>query len=213
MLAWCTTEKIDCLYFLSASDDAATDRVVATRGFELVDIRLTMEWRGLASVMPPEVRSSRPEDVEPLKALVRTNHSDSRFYYDRHFSQGECDALYETWIERSCAGYASIVLVAERDGQPAGYITCDLHDTYGQIGLLGVGAAWRGQRIGSTLISGALHWFGEQGIERVRVVTQGRNIQAQRVYQRSGFISAQLELWYHRWFNRISPETAHVTRP
>ncbi len=213
VLAWCATEKIDCLYFLSASDDAATIRVAETRGFGLVDIRLTLEWRGITPVAAPEVRSSRPEDVEPLKALARTNHRDTRFYYDGHFSQAECDALYETWIERSCNGYASVVLVAEREGQLAGYITCDLHDSYGQIGLLGVGSAWQGQRIGPALINGALHWFGEHGIERVSVVTQGRNLRAQRVYQRSGFLSAQLELWYHRWFNRVSPETVDVMRP
>ena len=111
-------------------------------------------------------------------------------------------AVAGTWIERSCTGYADAVLVAERDGRPAGYITCDLSHSYGQIGLLGVGEAWQGQHIGPALINGALHWFGERGIEWVQVVTQGRNIRAQRAYQRCGFVSAQMQLWYHRWFTQ-----------
>jgi ribosomal protein S18 acetylase RimI-like enzyme len=134
--------------------------------------------------------------------MARVNHRDTRFYYDGHFSQRECDTLYETWIERSCNGYTDAVLVAERDRQPAGYITCDLHGDYGQIGLLGVGEAWQGQGIGQALIDAALHWFGERGIERVQVVTQGRNHRAQRAYQRRGFVSSEVQLWYHRWFER-----------
>ena len=134
--------------------------------------------------------------------MARTNHRDTRFYYDGHFSVEAADRLYETWIERSCTGYADAVLVAERDGQLAGYITCDLHDSYGQIGLLGVGEGWQGQGIGSTLINGALHWLSTRGVDKVQVVTQGRNLRAQRVYQRCGFVSAQLELWYHRWFTQ-----------
>jgi len=34
------------------------------------------------------------------------------------------------------------------------------------------------------------------------VVTQGRNLAAQRLYQRNGFVTASLQLWYHRWFPR-----------
>ena len=30
----------------------------------------------------------------------------------------------------------------------------------------------------------------------------GRNLAAQRLYQRSGFVTASLQLWYHRWFLR-----------
>jgi len=200
VVAWCEAERIECLYFLSESDDAATIQVVEARDFGLVDIRMTLNHIGSVPAAIERPRSSHIGDIEAIKRLARTNHRDTRFYYDRHFSVEEADRLYETWIEQSCNGYADAVLVVERNGEPAGYITCDLHEGYGQIGLLGVGEAWQGQGIGSTLINGALHWFGERGIERVQVVTQGRNVRAQRVYQRSGFVTAQMQLWYHRWF-------------
>lgn len=199
-LVWCAQEKIDCLYFLAESDDAETVQAVEAHGFALADVRLTLEWRGAISISPNDIRLSRSEEIDALKTMARRNHRDTRFYYDSHFSIAEADRLYETWIERSCKGYADAVLVAERNGQPAGYITCDLRDGYGQIGLLGVGEAWQGQGIGPILINGALHWFGEHGIEWVQVVTQGRNVRAQRVYQRCGFVSMQMQYWYHRWF-------------
>jgi dTDP-4-amino-4,6-dideoxy-D-galactose acyltransferase len=199
-LAWCAAERSACLYFLADSDNAETVRAAEARGFALVDIRMTLERRGAPPAPSEGIRASRPEDIDSLKAMARVNHRDTRFYYDGHFAQTACDALYETWIERSCNGYADAVLVAEREGQPAGYITCDDHHDYGQIGLLGVGEAWQGQRVGPALIDGALHWFGARGIERVQVVTQGRNVRAQRAYQRCGFVTARAQLWYHRWF-------------
>ncbi len=202
-LAWCADERIECLYFLADADDAETVRAVEARGFALVDIRCTLERRGDPPSLPVGIRPSQPEDIAALKAMASVNHRDSRFYYDGHFPQALCDTFYATWIERSCADYADAVLVAERDGEPAGYITCDLHGDYGQIGLLGVGERWQGQRIGQALIDGALHWFGQRGIDRVQVVTQGRNVRAQRAYQRCGFISKQIQLWYHCWLSHM----------
>jgi dTDP-4-amino-4,6-dideoxy-D-galactose acyltransferase len=201
-LAWCAEQNIDCLYFLADSDHADTVRAVEARGFALVDVRLVLEHRGVSPMLPPGIRPSRPDDVPALKAMARVNHRDSRFYYDGHFPAADCDALYAVWIERSCAGYADAVLVAERNGQRAGYVSCHRSGTGGQIGLLGVGEAWQGQRLGPALIDAALHWFGERGIETVQVVTQGRNLRAQRAYQRCGFVSAEMQLWYHRWFDR-----------
>lgn len=37
---------------------------------------------------------------------------------------------------------------------------------------------------------------------RLGVATQGRNVQAQRLYQRCGFFTRSLGLSYHRWFHR-----------
>jgi dTDP-4-amino-4,6-dideoxy-D-galactose acyltransferase len=50
------------------------------------------------------------------------------------------------------------------------------------------------------LVDQALAWFAQQKVTRVQVVTQGRNILAQRMYQRSGFVTHTVKLWYHRWF-------------
>ena len=50
------------------------------------------------------------------------------------------------------------------------------------------------------LIAAALDWCEAEGAEEVAVVTQGRNVAAQRLYQRCGFVTQRLELWYHKWF-------------
>ena len=111
--------------------------------------------------------------------------------------------MYETWTEKSCHGYADAVLVAEMNGQAAGYISCHLLDgAEGNIGLVGIGAEWRGMGLGTALVNTGLRWFADQGVTRATVVTQGRNWQAQRLFQRSGFMTRTVQLWYHRWFTR-----------
>jgi dTDP-4-amino-4,6-dideoxy-D-galactose acyltransferase len=139
--------------------------------------------------------------VEALTAIARTIHHDTRFYFDRHFAVAQVDALYATWIEKSCTGFADIVWVCEQAGRPVGYVTCTLTGQgLGHIGLFGVHPQWQGRGIGTALIAQALTWFASRLVTEARVVTQGRNIPALCLYQRSGFSVNTMQLWYHRWF-------------
>jgi ribosomal protein S18 acetylase RimI-like enzyme len=65
-----------------------------------------------------------------------------------------------------------------------------------------VAADARGRSLGSALVEHSLRWFGERGMKDVSVVTQGRNAAAQRLYQRCGFITDSVQIWYHRWFRK-----------
>ncbi|MEO8397980.1 MAG: GNAT family N-acetyltransferase [Chloroflexota bacterium] len=200
VLAWCAAEQIECLYFLAEANDAETVRTAEKYGFAFVDIRYTVERRAAFPEMPAGIRLSRPEDIPTLKAIARTKHRDSRFYYDGHFTQEECDRLYETWVERSAEGFSDAVIVAEREQQPVGYMTCHVQGEVGHLDLLGVDDQWLGQGIGKDLVIGSVAWLGTRGVAYVELATQGRNIRAQRIFQRFGFISQGIQLWYHRWF-------------
>ena len=202
LLSWCASHQIDCLYFLATSADAQTVQLAEANGFQLVDIRLTLERRTTAGTGQTleHIRPFFRSDIPALKAIARVSHHDSRFYYDPHFPVTLCDRLYETWIENSCNGYAAQVLVAEDNGDPVGYITCDLSSSHGEIGLLSVSASAQGKGYGSQLIQASLVWFANRGAGLVTVVTQGRNVGAQRAYQKNGFLTRSVDLWYHRWF-------------
>ena len=69
----------------------------------------------------------------------------------------------------------------------------------GQIGLVGVSAEARGRGVGHALVNHALDWFTRNDVEAVAVVTQGGNVAAQRLYQRCGFLTESVQLWYHKW--------------
>jgi dTDP-4-amino-4,6-dideoxy-D-galactose acyltransferase len=201
--AWCQENSIRCLYFLARPDDPATSRLAEQHGFHLVDIRMTLVAHPSASsgeVRLAEIRPARPDDIPALERISRDCYDDSRFYSDPNFPSDRVASLYETWIRQSCQGYATAVLVAEIDGLPQGYISCHLDDP-ARIGLLGVSAQARARGLGRALLASALEWFGSRGAGSVSVVTQGRNTASQRLYQRCGFLTRSVELWYHKWFD------------
>src|SRR2546429_4151174 len=143
VLAWCTQQAIDCLYFLADPDDAETVRMAEDSRFRLVDIRLTLATpiAGLAPERGWElasVRTAVARDVSALKAVAATGHRISRFYYDGHFPGARCDALYETWIEKSCNGYAEALLVLDVGGGGRGHNYSSLRGSGGRpIGVSG----------------------------------------------------------------------------
>jgi dTDP-4-amino-4,6-dideoxy-D-galactose acyltransferase len=203
VIEWCRDGGIECLYLLAASDDAVAIPVVVERGFHLVDIRMTFQVTFEEIATPPAagVRPALPGDIERLMQTARSSFRDSRFHYDPNFAKSRCDEMYATWIEKSCQGHADFVLVAENAGEPAGFVTGHAGpDGTGSIGLLAVDSAHRGLELGARLVTAALCAFGARGIQTITVVTQGRNLRAQRLYQKCGFVSRSVELWYHRWF-------------
>ncbi len=207
MLGWCAASRIECLYLLADSDDPQTTRLAETNEFLLADVRITLE-RTLVELpcIPRDVavRPAREEDLGTLRAIARTGHRDTRFYFDPHFDRAKCDLLYETWIERSFRGSAEVVLVAEVARKAVGYITGHHRGDEAQIGLIGVAEGHQGSGLGSTLVKHFLSWAAREDAKRAVVITQGRNVRAQRLYQRSGFVTASSQLWYHRWFPGVT---------
>ncbi len=208
---WSRDNHIRCLYFLARADDPATIRTAEAYGFGLVDVRLTLERRvRLPEVStrrePPSdavIRPARREDLPALQVLARTAHRDTRFFNDVHFPRPRVEEFYSVWITLECEGRAQRVFVAAGPaGQPLGYISChrDSSQNKGRIGLVGVAAEARGKGLGSSLVLAALDWLATQGAEQIAVVTQGRNVPAQRLYQTCGFLTGNLRLWYHKWY-------------
>jgi len=150
------------------------------------------------------VRPAATADLPRLRRIAAASHRDSRFHHDRHFDRRRCDALYAGWIETSCADPAGVVLVAaaaDPAGPPAGYVTGTIgEDGEGRIGLFAVAADARGRGVGGALIAAVLDWFAGRGADPVSVVTQGRNVRAQRLYQRFGMRTRSVEPWFHRWW-------------
>lgn len=206
---WCGDRRVACLYFLADAEHPPTVALAEDSGFRLVDVRMSFA-RALEGPPPPPrdwpgilIRPQRTSDLEPLQALARSNHRDTRFFSDEHFARARAAELYAAWIARSCTDAEGEVLVAEVDGVTSGYVACQVTPTgEGSIGLIGVEVQARRRGVGAALLASALAWFHSQGCTAVSVVTQGRNIDAQRLYQGAGFVTSSLQLWFHRWFQQ-----------
>jgi ribosomal protein S18 acetylase RimI-like enzyme len=209
--AWVAAEKIDCLYFLCGAEEICASALVQESGFLLTDIRLTFETTVKAPAEPVAadaggIREATSADVTSLKAIARTSHQLTRFHADPHFSLRQCEALYETWIQKSCEGFADVVLVATApNGAVVGYVSCHAPGkSEGKIGLIAVAPQARRAGWSRLLLGAALNWFAAQGCATVTVVTQGSNVGAQRLYQRFGFLTRSVQLWFHHWPARES---------
>jgi len=207
---WCRDNDIECLYFLADSDDPKTITLAEDNGFHLVEVRITLErslkeWPPDSLIqVPPNliIRPSCKDDIPLLLRIGGGSYLDSRFYLDPCFPQEKCRAYYETWIKKSCKGRADLVLVAEMKGQVVGYITGVVarDKPEGFVELLSVKPAMRKIGVGQELVKSLLDWFNRKGVSYVKVVTQGRNIAAQRIFQRLGFSTYSCQLYYHKWF-------------
>lgn len=204
---WCLAHGVRCLYWLCDADYPEGVRLAEAYHYALVDIRVTLDAslqeEGKRSVRLSDsgrVRQWRPEDLVALKALVAKSFTASRFYTDGHFTPERVGRLYEIWLEKSCTSDSSLVLVAEASGRPAGLMTCDFPDEgRGQIGLFAVDSNVRGTGIAKQLLLAGMETFRQEGVKKVEVVTQGRNIGAQRLYLSCGFATRAVQLWYHKW--------------
>jgi ribosomal protein S18 acetylase RimI-like enzyme len=210
IFAWSENNGIECLYFLANSDDPDTIRSAEQHHFQLVEIRLNME-RFLGDWQPETrprtsqkllIRPGKPDDIPAVQEIAKDSYLDSRFYFDKCFSEGKWQAYYATWVKKSFSGGAELVLVAEIEHEIVGYITGKIGEspTEGIYELTGVKPEARRAGVGQELFRSGLDWYKQNGVEYVWLATQGRNVATQRMIQRNGFITKSCQLYYHKWF-------------
>lgn len=200
-----------CLYFEADPDDRTTMLAVEKNGFHLVDIRVVLEYSfgnmpmgSMETSIPSEliITEAIESDMPRLEEIAVMIGNFSRYAFDDNFGMDEIERLYKVWIHNSMHGMADVVLVARwahENSDAVGLITCLTQGEFGVIDLLGVHDAHHRKRIGSGLVQSALDWAVNQNIGSMQVVTQGRNVPAQRLYQRMGFVTKSTTLYYHKW--------------
>ena len=192
--------KIRCAYFLADASDLSAIRWAEANRFELVDLRVTLAWPiEPRTAAPSGLRPGIDADREALRRLSGTSFLDSRFFVDARFPRDRVEELFRIWSDKCLADPNGAVLVAESGGKVAGFIGATVKGGEGEIVLVGVDAAFRGQSVGSRLIEGANAWLKQQGVSRAHVVTQGRNRGALALYQRQGYLIDRIQLQYHLW--------------
>ncbi len=201
-------ERFRCLYFQADPDDAETVSLAEEEGFHLVDVRIVLEhpFDDRPAPVPryptPEaVRLGPPhrKDIPALEEIaIETGHT-SRFRFDRNFPADACARLYHAWLHKALTDDSASVIVAYWHDSPVGLIACAEAEEVGHIQLAGVYSPYRSHGIGTALVQGSLDWFRQREVARAEVVTQARNVLAQRLYQQMGFFTRRMTLYYHKW--------------
>jgi len=204
-------EGLHCLYFEVDPNDLTTVLAVEKSGFHLVDVKVVLEYpfidhpaSSLRYPVPPElvINEARESDLPRLEEISVEIGEFSRYTFDNNFRPGEDNRLYRVWIRNAFSGLSDVVFVArwaDEYGEAIGLITCIAQDGGSHIQLAGVHHDHRQKGVGTGLVQAALDWAKEQGLPKMQVVTQARNVPAQRLYQQMGFYTRSMTLYYHKW--------------
>ena len=188
------------LIFRAASDDFAAIWAAERAGLRLVDIGV--DSTTLLTGQVPRVlhgltiRPARDSDLPVLRATAAEAFTLSRFSADPFFSEEQVREFHRTWATNLYHGLAKVVLICERDGDIAGFVSCTADGDEGRIPLIATAAGFRGQGIGRALVGAALRWFVDNGCRVAHVKTQAHNVMALALYHRSGFNVSKTELTF-----------------
>jgi ribosomal-protein-alanine N-acetyltransferase len=132
---------------------------------------------------PWRIRPARPADCEDLAAIERRCFGDpwSAFAFDEIF--------------RSPHG---VGLVAERRGEPIGYLVARVAAGEGEILNLAVVPESRRQGLGRDLLEAGIGALKRAGARDIFLEVREHNLAAQRLYQGRGFRPVGLRARYYR---------------
>lgn len=150
------------------------------------------------------IRHGEPRDAEALGRLgAALMHAHYAFDARRFMAPGDdAEAGYAEFLVSRVGDPESLVLVAERQGDIAGYVYAaieplswkELRDTCGYIHDLLVTDAARRTGMGEALLNRAIDWLRAQGMPRVVLGTAAQNENARRLFERRGFRPTMIEL-------------------
>ena len=200
-----------CLYFEADPNDLATVTAVEKNNFHLVDVRVVLEYPFNNHPAPLARYAIHPDlvvtpavasDLPLLENITEEISQFSRYTFDHNFKSGENKRLYRLWIRNSYNGFADVVYVARWGGNcesAVGLVACVMEKDIGHIQLAGVHHTHHQKGVGTGLVQTALDWAKSCGAQKMQVVTQARNVPAQRLYQQMGFFTRSMTLYYHKW--------------
>ena len=126
----------------------------------------------------------------------------SRFKLDPRFAPESFQRLYELWVENSLSGrlaFGTYVAIRQQDQQPMALLTLGEKHGRADIGLVGVHAEARGQKLATRLVQLAQTEAQQRGYTQLQVVTQGLNEAACITYEKAGFRVESEKLVFHLW--------------
>lgn len=202
--------KIKLVEYLCNCHDDLSVKVAEKNGYHFTDIRITFSLL-LSNYMQKNTvladkgtfRLAKPEHINSLCAMTNQMYKDSRYFYDGNFNLPKINSFYSEWLKKAITGDFDheCYCYFEQDN-PLGFCTVRYRQNKSvSIGLFGVSGSFAGRGIGKGLLNYVIGEMKLRGMNRIDVVTQGRNYTAQKLYQSVGFRTFTTELWYHKWVN------------
>ena len=199
--------SIDLLYYKCNCHDRESILIAEKNNFNFVDIRIEFEKKILKK---ENIESNNysfllatKKNTSQIKRLASGIYRNSRYYFDENFKTSKVNEFYNNWIEKAIRGEFDDECHCLFDGKTIiGFCTVKYnHDLTASIGLFGISKSYQSKGLAKLLLQHISNLMHDKSVKKLRVVTQGRNYKAQRIYQKTGFLTKKTELWYHKWIN------------
>jgi len=201
-------KKIKLVEYLCNCHDNKSVIITAKNNFIFADIRLSFEKKLQNKQdinLPRELKFglASQNDIKPLLKIAKNLYLDSRYSYDENFNKEKVSIFYQNWVKKAVLGTFDdecYCLFEKSKNNPIGFCTIK----YGlsgvaDIGLVGLSKDYQNKGLAQIMFNLVFNELLKKSINKIYVVTQGRNFSAQRLYQRLGFLTKTTEIWYHKW--------------
>lgn len=199
-------QNFSLLYVFLPGKYSRRKKVLSQHGGVLVDEKVSYKRRLLSD----DIRTFSPDPhihsyfhrktTKQLNRLACEAGHMSRFYKDHRIPRMLYKKLYETWLKKSLNGkIADNVLVYQDKDAILGFITYQIQDSVGKIGLVAVSRKTRGKAIGTKLMRQVFYELKQRKIKSVYVVTQLGNKSACAFYVKNGYYVYKKEYVFHFW--------------
>ena len=200
-------EQVEFMSTRIPCEDIASVHALEDNGFRLIESYLTFVSCSSAKADGPRpddrVRPAGPADAGGVSQLAFEAFRYNRYMIDPLLPKKQARHSRLVWVQNAFKGRAEAVYLAEVDKVIAGFLIMrpiegDNDRKIGLIDLIAVDSRFRGQGIGSSLVSQALrHYQGK--VDLVEVGTQASNVAAVNLYQKMGFrfLRSEYSLHWH----------------
>jgi ribosomal protein S18 acetylase RimI-like enzyme len=156
------------------------------------------------------IRKARTADIPVLVNLERQFDRDERNIVLKenkklhpYLKSLRSSRLLSEQMKKWIASRKSLVLIAETDSRPSGYLVAWTGTNtgmfrpkrYGFIGIIFVKPQHRAAGISSLMMREALSWFAKRNVRHVGLAVLSDNKHARRVYQKWGFGDFSTVMW------------------
>lgn len=136
---------------------------------------------------------------EKIVNIAKKSFNYSRFFNDPNLPQEQANNIYLHWTQCAFSDDSKYFVIAEREGNIAGYILFSFNEDISVIELIAVDEKFQGQKVGKSLIHKMESFVLDKGIKKIKVGTQINNISAVEFYKAIGFKYVSCISVYHLW--------------
>lgn len=143
--------------------------------------------------------TERMSPSERILAIASSAFRYSRFFNDPRLHAEKARGIYHQWVTNAFDKENKFFVMAHDNEDIQGFVLVSIDDATVVIELIAVDESYRGQHVGTRLLTAVETFAKKSGCSDIRVGTQVNNITAIRFYTVFGFRFSSVASLYHLW--------------